>query len=134
MEHSPIRVAIVDDEAPVRKALARLLTASSFEVKTYGAAREFINSIRTDVPECLVLDIHMPDFSGHDLQRYLARLGIKVPTIVITAFNDPEIRERCQTAGAATFLTKPLHGPTLIDAINAAVTDSNRVTPVARPK
>ncbi|HEX5507729.1 MAG TPA: response regulator [Pseudolabrys sp.] len=125
MQPSPIRVAIVDDEAPVRKALARLLIASSFEAKTYGSAREFIHSIRSELPECLVLDIHMPDFTGLDLQRYLARVGVKIPTVVITAFNDPEIRERCRIAGVAAFLTKPLHGPTLIDAVKAAVIEMN---------
>lgn len=121
MQRSPIRVAIVDDEAPVRKALGRLLVAASFDAKTYGSAREFINSIRGELPECLILDIHMPDFSGLDLQRYLARIGVKIPTVVITAFSDPEIRERCRMAGASAFLTKPLHGPTLIDAVNAAI-------------
>lgn len=121
MHRSPIRVAIVDDEAPVRKALARLLVASSFEAKAYGSVRDFINSIRIDVPECLIVDIHMPDVTGLDLLRYLARMGIKIPTIVITALNDPEIRERCRIAEATAFMTKPLHGPALIDAVNAAV-------------
>ena len=88
MSKSPIRVAIVDDEASVRTALARLLSASSFEPKTYGSAREFIDSIRTDIPECLVVDVHMPDFTGLDLQRYLNRINKKIPTVVITAFDD----------------------------------------------
>lgn len=105
----------------MRKALARLLAASSFDARTYGSAREFINSIRTDVPECLIVDVHMPDFTGLDLQRYLVRVGVRIPTIIITAFNDPEIRDRCENAGASAFLTKPLHGPTLIDAVNAAL-------------
>ena len=71
MPKAPIRVAIVDDEPAVRTALARFLDASSFETKTYGSAREFIDSIRNDEPECLVVDVHMPDFTGLDLQRYL---------------------------------------------------------------
>ncbi len=88
MSKSPIRVAIVDDEASVRTALARLLSASSFEPQTYGTAREFIDFIRTDLPECLVVDVHMPDFTGLDLQRYLNRINKKIPTVVITAFDD----------------------------------------------
>ena len=52
---APIRVAIVDDEPGVRTALARLLDASSFETTTYGSARDFIDSIRRDVPECLIV-------------------------------------------------------------------------------
>lgn len=120
MPKPPIRVAIVDDEPAVRTALARLLDASSFETTTYGSAREFIESIRRGVPECLIVDVHMPDFTGLDLQRYLNRIDKKIPTIVITAFDDAGIRERSEASGAKAFLTKPLHGPTLIDAIMKA--------------
>lgn len=74
---APIRVAIVDDEPAVRTALARLLDASSFETTTFGSAREFIDLMRRDVPECLIVDVHMPDFSGLDLQRYLNRINKK---------------------------------------------------------
>ena len=62
----------------------------------------------------------MPEFTGLDLQRYLNRMNTKIPTIVITAFDDAGIRERSTTSGAKAFLTKPLHGPTLIDAILSA--------------
>ena len=127
---APIRVAIVDDEPAVRTAL----DASSFETTTFGSAREFIDSIRRDVPECLIVDVHMPDFSGLDLQRYLNRINKKIPTIVITAFDDAGIRERSAASGAKAFLTKPLHGQTLIDAILAATTDSNEGSSVAPSK
>ncbi len=120
MRKAPIRVAIVDDEPAVRTALARLLEASSFEPKTYGSAREFIDSMSRDIPDCLVVDVHMPDFTGLDLQRYLNRINKKIPTIVITAFDDAATRERSTASGASAFLTKPLHGPILIKAIEAA--------------
>jgi FixJ family two-component response regulator len=124
MPKARIRVAIVDDEPSVRIALARLLGASSFEAKTYGSAREFIDSIDTSVPECLVVELHMPDFTGLDLQRYLNRRNMRIPTIVITAFEDADSRARSVACGAKAFLTKPLHGPALIDAIKAATAES----------
>jgi len=129
MPKTPIRVAIVDDEPAVRTALARLLDASSFETTTYGSAWEFIDSIRRGVPECLIVDVHMPDFTGLDLQRYLNRINKKIPTIVITAFDDAGIRERSTASGAKAFLTKPLHGPTLIAAIMNATMDSSVDSP-----
>jgi FixJ family two-component response regulator len=115
-----MRVAIVDDEPSVRSALARLLGASFFDIKTYGSAREFIDSIRDGPPECLVLDLHMPEFTGLDLLRYLNRRNDKIPTIVITAFDDDDIRQRCVEFGAKAFLKKPLHGPVLIESIRSA--------------
>jgi FixJ family two-component response regulator len=66
----------------------------------------------------------MPDLTGFDLQRHLVRAGVEIPTIVITAYNEPGLRERCQSAGAAAFLLKPLDGSTLIGVINAATSRS----------
>ncbi|MBX9841219.1 MAG: response regulator [Xanthobacteraceae bacterium] len=119
------RIAIVDDDASVRKALARLLAASSFEIETYGSAHDFLTSLQTGTPDCLVVDLHMPELTGFDLQRQLAHTGIRIPTIVITAHNEPGLRERCQSAGAAAFLLKPLDGSTLIGVINAATSRDN---------
>jgi len=115
------RIAVVDDDASVRKALARLLSASSFDIETYGSARDFLKSLKIGIPDCLVVDLHMPDLTGFDLQRHLARAGINIPTIVITAYNEPGLRERCQAAGAAAFLLKPLDRSTLIGVINSAI-------------
>jgi FixJ family two-component response regulator len=123
MRKAPVRVAIVDDEPAVRTALARLLEASSFEAKTYGSAREFIDCMGRDIPECLIVDVHMPDFTGLELQRYLNRINKKIPTIVITAFDDIATRERSNASGASAFLTKPLDGSTLIQAIKDAMTE-----------
>jgi FixJ family two-component response regulator len=114
------RIAIVDDDASVRKALARLLSASSFDTETYGSARDFLKSLNAGLPDCLIVDLHMPELTGFDLQRHLQRAGIRIPTVVVTAFNEPGLRERCQSAGAAAFLLKPLDGSTLIGAVNAA--------------
>jgi FixJ family two-component response regulator len=114
------RVAIVDDDSSVRKALARLLGAHCFETNTYESASDFLKSVAINRPTCLVLDLHMADITGLDLQRYLRRAGIEIPTIVITAYDEPGIRERCHHAGAAAFLIKPLDSTILIGAINAA--------------
>ena len=115
------RVALVDDDASVRKALARLLSASSFEITTFSSATEFLHSLEKQAPQCLVIDLRMPDITGLDLQRSLSRAGIKIPTIVMTAYNEPGLRERCESAGAVAFLVKPFDGRALIGEINSAV-------------
>ena len=115
------RVAIVDDDASVRKALARLLSLSSFDIKMFASADEFLASVQEAPPECLVLDLHMPEITGLELQRYLLRLGIHIPMIVITGDNEPGLRQRCESLGAATFLKKPVDPTLLIGKINAAI-------------
>jgi len=115
------RIAIVDDDPGVLKALARLLSACSFHPKTYPSARLFLQSLSDDRPDCLVLDLQMPEMTGLELQNELARSGIRIPTVVITAHDDRGIRQQCQSAGAVDFLCKPLNQQRLIAAINNAI-------------
>jgi FixJ family two-component response regulator len=113
-------IAIVDDDPSVLRALARLLRARAIEAKTYTSAREFLTALPDGLPECLIVDLQMPDITGLELQRYLTRKGILIPTIVITAHNEAGARERCESAGAAAFLSKPLQDRSLLAAIDNA--------------
>lgn len=114
-------VAIVDDDLAVRRGLARLLGASAIRVRSFGSAREFLESLSADVPECLIVDLQMPEMTGLELQGELARLGARIPTIVITAHNERGLRERCLAAGAAAYLVKPLDSTMLLATIDSAV-------------
>jgi FixJ family two-component response regulator len=114
-------VAIVDDDNAVRKGLARLLGASAIPVRSFASGREFLNSLSGEVPECLIVDLQMPEMTGLELQGELARLGACIPTIVITAHNERGLRERCIAAGAAAYLVKPLDGTQLLASIDSAV-------------
>jgi FixJ family two-component response regulator len=114
-------IAIVDDDAGVRRALARLLRAFRFDPVTYGSAEEFLASLRGRVPDCLLVDLQMPDMNGLELQQHLARASVRIPTVVITAHDRPGMRERCRSAGATAYLLKPLDEDALFAAIDSAI-------------
>ena len=114
------RIAIVDDDASVLKALSRLLGTCSYRTTTYRSAREFLDSLRHATPECLVVDMQMPEVTGLDLLHHLTRHGIRIPTIVITGQDEAGLRERCEAVGTRAYLLKPLRGEALIAAIDAA--------------
>ncbi len=78
----------MDDDPAVLKALSRLLRSRSFRARTYGSGQEFLASLQTDVPECLIVDLQMPDMNGVELQQHLVSNGINIPTILITAHGD----------------------------------------------
>ena len=120
MPKPAIRVALVDDDTRT-ESVGALAIGLSVYIAAYGSARAFLSSLRADLPHCLVVDLHMPEITGIELQRHLIRAGIKIPTIVVTAFNEPSVREHCRSAGAAAFLVKPINSSSLISAINAAV-------------
>src|SRR5215208_2410108 len=66
-------VAIVDDEEPVRRALKRLMVSSGITVEAFASGAEFLDSLATRRPDCLVLDLNMPGLSGFDVQARLAQ-------------------------------------------------------------
>ena len=121
-------VYLVDDDESVRRALQRLLRSAGFEVKAFSSAEAFLQSENLDVRACLVLDIRMPGLTGFDVQERLASMGIRIPVITVSAFDDAETRERARKLGAVAFFRKPVDGQALIDAIHWAtgVTDYNR--------
>jgi len=114
-------VAVVDDEESVRRALARVLSASQFEVDVFASGQEFLDSLRTRLPECVILDYQMPGLHGRDVQRQLAHAQIRVPIIVVTAHDQPALREQCLADGAVAYLTKPLQRERLVGLINDAI-------------
>jgi FixJ family two-component response regulator len=121
MVQSRRRVAIVDDDHSVCKALARLLRASDLDADTYSSGRDFLDSLRSTVPDCLVLDLQMPEMNGLALQRELARARIRLPIVVITGHDEPGAQARCLAAGAGAYLRKPLDDKTLLAAIESAI-------------
>jgi len=112
-------IAIVDDDPSVLRALTRLLNTRALETRTYTSARDFLSALPDGLPECLIVDLQMPEMTGLELQLHLARSGFRIPTIVITAHNEAEMRERCKSAGAADYLLKPLQDTSLLAAINS---------------
>jgi FixJ family two-component response regulator len=114
-------VAIVDDEEPVRKALKRLLRASGLEADTYASGRDFLEASDSRMPDCVVLDLHMPGMSGLQVLEELRSAKKALPTVVITAYDEPASREQCLAAGAAAYLRKPLDERLLLNAISANV-------------
>jgi FixJ family two-component response regulator len=117
-EASP-RIAVVDDDPAVLKALSRLLRSRSFRTRTYGSGREFLAAPQTDIPECLIVDLQMPDMNGVELQEHLVSSGINIPTILITAHADAVLH--ADEGRFAACLRKPIQEETLFDAIDKAV-------------
>jgi FixJ family two-component response regulator len=114
-------VAIVDDDEAVRRALTRLVKAYSYSVQTYPSGREFLDSLKIGVPACLIVDLQMNDMTGLELLHHLARTGLRIPTIVATADDEPGMRHRCKLAGAVAFLVKPVMSDPLLEAIENAM-------------
>src|SRR3954464_2815983 len=82
-------VFVVDDDDPIRKALARLLRSAGHKAATFGSARELLGAPRaSDASACLVLDVQMPELTGIDVQRELQAGGTVLPIVFLTGHGD----------------------------------------------
>ena len=120
MAKNPRSIAIVDDDPSVLKALARLLGTRSFATRTYLSAPQFLAALPDALPDCLIADLQMPEMTGLELQLALTRRGVQIPTIIITAHDEADMRVRCRSAGAIAFLAKPINDTSLFAAIDSA--------------
>ena len=114
-------VAVVDDEESVRRALVRLFDSANYEAEAFPSAREFLRALEDRSFDCLVLDLQMPDMTGLDLQRYLRMVcpHLLLPVIIVTAHDEPGVREMCYAAGVRSYLRKPVEGSALLSAVSS---------------
>jgi CheY-like chemotaxis protein len=114
-------ISIVDDDASVREATARLLRSLGFSAHAFASAKEFLLSPRLSDTSCLIADVEMPGMSGVELQEHLLANGHSTPMIFITAFPDGRVRERALRSGALCFLSKPFDEARLLECVERAL-------------
>lgn len=119
-------VRIVDDDPSFLTAVARLLRASGFAVKTYASAAEFLLKPELDVPGCVIVDLQMPGLSGLDLQEALAQEGHKLPIIFLSGQGDIPTTVQAIRRGAEDFLTKRAPKEDLLNAVKRALDRDHR--------
>jgi FixJ family two-component response regulator len=119
-EADPV-VFVIDDDRMIREGLQSLIRSVGLRVETFASAQDFLAAKRPDVPACLVLDVRMPGLSGLDLQMKLGETGTQIPIIFITGHGDIPMSVRAMKEGAHEFLTKPVRGQDLLDAIQKAI-------------
>ncbi|MCH7934836.1 MAG: response regulator transcription factor [Gemmatimonadetes bacterium] len=120
------KVYLIDDDASVRKSVARLLRIAAYQVEAYSSADEFLDTCRMAEHGCIVLDLRMPGLSGEGLQDRLRTMKEALPVIIITGHGDVKIRDSMIKKGAVAFLTKPFDDQELLDAIEAAFVRNRR--------
>ena len=114
-------VFVVDDYAPGRRSISRLLRAAGFVVAAFASAQDFLAQYDPGVWGCLVLDVAMPAVTGLELQSILAEKGSRLPIIFLTAHGDIPKSVQAMKQGASDFLTKPVNDEDLLAAVRVAI-------------
>lgn len=120
------KVFVVDDDASVCKALARLISSEGLEVETFLSARDFIERGPFDFAGCLILDIRMPGLNGLELQELLSEKNFPLPIIFLSGHANVPICAQAMKRGAMEFLEKPFDDRTLLETIRKAIARSRR--------
>jgi FixJ family two-component response regulator len=119
-EPEPI-VFVIDDDEMIRDGIQSLIRSIGLRAETFASARDFMLAQRPDAPSCLVLDVRMPGLSGLDLQLKLSEAHIHIPIVFLTGHGDIPMTVRAMKEGALEFLTKPVRGQDLLDAVQKAI-------------
>ena len=114
-------VAVVDDDASFLRSVGRLVRSAGYRVALFGSAREFLASLPTVSPQCAVLDVHMPEMTGLELQDRLTTQGSRLPIVFVTAYDTPQAREHAQRSGSFGLFLKPFAQETFLQAIREAI-------------
>jgi FixJ family two-component response regulator len=119
-DDTPI-VFVVDDDISVRESLELLISFAGWQPELFASAEEFLAHPRVSVPNCLILDVSLPDLNGLDLQKLIASDRTDMPIIFITGHGDIPMTVQAMKAGAVEFLTKPFDDELLLSAIQHAL-------------
>jgi FixJ family two-component response regulator len=125
MPASKCNIAIVEDDASLRRALERLLRAFGFEAHTFASAEEFLGSAAPESHACLILDIRLPGMSGFELIDHLTTSGQPRPAIFITAQDEDRVRQQASRIPNSVYLRKPVVGAVLREAVRSLLSCSS---------
>ncbi len=114
-------VFVVDDDEPVRDAIAMLLDTVDLPHRTFGSAQAFLSGYERGRSGCLVLDIRMPGMSGLELQDHLLETRDPLPIIFITGHGDIPMAVEAMKKGAVDFIRKPFRDQELLDRVQQAL-------------
>src|SRR5258705_13578137 len=115
-------ISIVDDDESMREAVKGLMKSMGYRVEAAASAEEFLSSRHIRRTSCLITDMQMPGMTGLELYQRLSASGKPIPTILITAYPDDDVRERALAAGVIGYLSKPFEEDDLLACIRSALT------------
>lgn len=131
MSTEPV-VFIVDDDPSLRDALCLLFQSVDIHAIAFNSGPELLESgaLTQARRACLLADVRMPGISGMTLLERLRESGIRIPTIVITAYGDIPMAVRAMKLGAVDFITKPFNPQTVLELVQNTL---NNAEPPSEP-
>jgi FixJ family two-component response regulator len=128
MSDKPL-IAVVDDDLAILKAMDRLIRSHGCAAITFSSGAEFLRFAAVTPPDCVILDIQMPDQTGVEVHEHMRARGQRVPVIYITAHEDEAVEQQTQQKGSYGFFHKPFRNEHLWKAVRSAITPPEQDLP-----
>ncbi|MCI0999373.1 MULTISPECIES: sigma-54-dependent transcriptional regulator [Ochrobactrum] len=120
-ESEPLRVMLVDDDAPFRTALADSFEIAGIDIETHGDGQSALADLTADFPGVVVTDIRMPRIDGHAVMEALLARDPELPVILMTGHGDIGMAVTALKKGAFDFIAKPFAADHLISSVRRAL-------------
>ena len=112
--NAPGWVAVVDDDASIRQALARILSVSGIRARTFSSAEQYLSEAGSEDPACIILDVHLPGRNGFALRDQVESRGVSPPILDISAQDEKSQLRLSQLAEPPRYLQKPFDSRVLV--------------------
>lgn len=118
-------VYLLDDDSSILKSTGRLLDSAGWKIEAFTDPIAFLEQAAKDCPDVAVIDIFMPEMSGLEVQTRLRRISPSTRVIVLTAKDDPLVREVAMNKGASAFFIKGVESGEFLAGVKAAADPIN---------
>lgn len=116
-----MRVLLIEDDPNTSKSIELMLVGADFNVFSTDIGEEGIDLAKLYDYDLILLDLSLPDMSGHDVLKQLRRDRVQTPVLVLTGSDDTQDKLRSFGVGADDYVTKPFHREELIARIYAII-------------
>lgn len=116
------KVLIVDDDVEIVRIVSFVLREHGYQVITAFNGREAIQKVQTELPELVLLDLHLPDVNGKEVLKRIREINEEIATIVLTGHGGEQVAIDFMKAGAMDFISKPFEMELLLRSVSDALT------------
>ena len=116
-----MRILLVEDDPTTSKSIEMMLTHANLNVYATDLGEEGIDLAKLYDYDLILLDLHLPDMSGHEVLRQLRMARVETPILILTGESGTESKLRGFGFGADDYMTKPFHRDELVARIHAII-------------
>jgi two-component system cell cycle response regulator CtrA len=116
-----MRILLIEDDPTTSRSIELMLTHANLNVYCTDLGEEGVDLAKLYDYDLILLDLNLPDMTGHDVLRQLRMARVETPILILTGTDDTENKVRSFGFGADDYLTKPFHREELVARIHAII-------------